>query len=144
LTRGALWPWRRWPPGLTSVIVFGGLLAIVIAVVVIAALRDQPLYPGSSDRPDIPFRRAAWLAHPATPADDTRGRMSKDLLRHHLARGMPRGAVVRLLGAPDFATRNRIEYDIGSAQDFLGGTVIIRFEARDRLFSARRVERGGF
>jgi hypothetical protein len=144
LTRGALWPWRRWPPGLALVILFGGLLAIVVAAIVLAAVRDQPLIPTSTGRPDIPFQRARWLAHPTGPADDTRGEMSKDLLRHRLVRGMQRREVVRLLGPPDFATRRRVEYDIGMARNFLGGTIIIRFDRRDRLISSRRVERGGF
>jgi hypothetical protein len=126
------------------VIVFGGLLAIIAAVVAIAAVRDRPLIPTSSGRPDIPFGRAVWLAHPTGPADDTRGEMSKDLLQHHLARGMTRPAVLRLLGRPDFATRKRIEYDVGGARNFLGGTIIIRFDPQNRVVSVSRVERGGF
>jgi hypothetical protein len=76
------------------------------------ALGAMLLVVGCSDAPDpcmdrgrLRFDRGAWLAH-----HDPTG-MLEDLALHHLPLGMPRQAVIDLLGSPDATSPACIGYD---------------------------------
>jgi hypothetical protein len=58
--------------------------------------------------------------------------MLDDISQHHLPVGMPRGAVIELLGQPQQSTPESIAYDVGCSRFF---TVI--FDYRDLLVRTR-------
>jgi len=72
------------------------------------AMKDSLVFGGEE------FDRVRWAtAAPTAEERCYRGDMANDLKQRVLARGMPRGATMMLLGRPDWEDANQTEYDLG-------------------------------
>jgi len=122
--------------------VFVSVTALV-ALVIAYGVFGNPLDPFNWKS----FSPAAWQ----TGTPETRARMAKSLIRHHLKRGMSAADVVALIGPPDDQLTGRIDagghslpgvrtyaYDLGN-WSLLGmdaAYLYVHLDAADRVISA--------
>lgn len=83
------------------------------------------------------FDQVKWMQDAATiQTECKRGDMAYDLQQRVLARGVPRQAVMALLGRPSYEDNTTIEYDLGKCMHVYHGLRIF-FDENNRLLHSR-------
>lgn len=83
------------------------------------------------------FDQVKWIQDAATiQTECKRGDMAYDLQQRVLARGVPRQAVMALLGRPSYEDNTTIEYDLGKCMHVYHGLRIF-FDENNRLLHSR-------
>lgn len=83
------------------------------------------------------FDQMKWIQDAATiQTECKRGDMAYDLQQRVLARGVPRQAVMALLGRPSYEDNTTIEYDLGKCMHVYHGLRIF-FDENNRLLHSR-------